>query len=152
MDISEVARRSGVPASTLRFYEEKGLISSIGRRGLHRIFGAEVLERLGLIALGRTAGFSLDEIAAVLAPKKQPRVDRQVLVTKAEELDKRIRNLANMRDGLLHAATCRAPNLMECPSFRRLLRAAAFGHVSGRKKKSLQPPSRHPNSSSRSSL
>jgi DNA-binding transcriptional MerR regulator len=38
MDITEVARRSGLPSSTLRFYEEKGLIRSIGRRGLHRLF------------------------------------------------------------------------------------------------------------------
>jgi DNA-binding transcriptional MerR regulator len=38
VDITEVTRRSGVPASTLRFYEEKGLIASIGRRGLHRLF------------------------------------------------------------------------------------------------------------------
>lgn len=55
MDISEVARRSGVPASTLRFYEEKGLIASTGRRGLRRLFPANVLERLALIALGRSA-------------------------------------------------------------------------------------------------
>jgi DNA-binding transcriptional MerR regulator len=64
VDITEVARRSGVPASTLRFYEEKGLIASIGKRGLHRVFDPGVLERLALIALGRSAGFSLDEIAA----------------------------------------------------------------------------------------
>lgn len=56
MDITEVARRSGVPASTLRFYEEKELIASIGRWGLHRVFDHGVLERLVLIALGRSAG------------------------------------------------------------------------------------------------
>jgi DNA-binding transcriptional MerR regulator len=59
-----VARgQSGVPASTLRFYDEKGLIASTGRRGLRRLFDPGVLERLALIALGRAAGFSLDEIA-----------------------------------------------------------------------------------------
>ena len=63
MDIAEVARRSRVPASTLRFYEEKGLIASIGRRGLRRVFNPDVLERLALIAVGRAAGFSLNEIA-----------------------------------------------------------------------------------------
>ena len=63
MDIAEVAKRSGVPASTLRFYEEKGLISSIGRQGLRRVFNDSILERLALIALGRAVGFSLDEIA-----------------------------------------------------------------------------------------
>lgn len=136
MDITEVAQRSGVPASTLRFYEEKRLISSTGRRGLRRIFDPGVLEQLALIALGRAAGFSLDEIAGVLAPTGRPHVDRKVLLAKAEELDQTIRNLTDMRDGLLHAATCRAPNLMECPPFRRLLRAAANGHSGGRKKRS----------------
>src|SRR5580765_7494477 len=58
MDIVEVSRQSGVPASTLRFYEEKGLIASIGRRGMRRLFDSGVLERLALIALGRTASFS----------------------------------------------------------------------------------------------
>ncbi|MEH2523843.1 hypothetical protein V1288_001752 [Bradyrhizobium sp. AZCC 2176] len=52
IDIAEVAQRSGVPASTLRFYEEKRLIASIGRRGLRRLFDATVLERLALIAVG----------------------------------------------------------------------------------------------------
>ena len=140
MDITEVVRRSGVPASTLRFYEEKRLISSIGRRGLHRIFDPIVLERLALIALGRAAGFSLDEIAGVLAPKGRPQIDPQILLAKAEELNKTISNLTDMRDGLLHAATCRAPNLMECPAFRRLLRAAASRPVGTRRKSS--PPQR----------
>mgnify|MGYP001964731658 CR=1 FL=1 len=62
MDIAEVAAQAGVPASTLRYYEEKGLITSIGRSGLRRVFDSGVVERLALIALGRAAGFSLDEI------------------------------------------------------------------------------------------
>src|SRR3546814_7320286 len=62
LDIAEVAQRSGVPASALRYYEEKRLIASIGRRGLRRLFDPGVIERLALIALGRAAGFSLDEI------------------------------------------------------------------------------------------
>ena len=53
MDISEVVRHSGVAASTLRFYEDKGLIRSIGRHGLKRVYGSGVLDRLALIALGR---------------------------------------------------------------------------------------------------
>ena len=48
LDINEVAQRSGMPASTLRFYEEKGLIASVGRRGLRRVFGPAVLERLAI--------------------------------------------------------------------------------------------------------
>lgn len=127
LDIAEVAQQSGVPASTLRFYEEKGLIDSVGRRGLRRLFDARVMERLALIALGREAGFSLDEIAQMFAPDGRPQIDRQQLVAKADELDETIRKLSAMRDGLRHAAACRAPSHMECPTFRRLLGLAAAG-------------------------
>jgi DNA-binding transcriptional MerR regulator len=125
MDITEVAKRSGIPASTLRFYEEKGLIASAGRRGLRRVFGRGVLERLALIALGRAAGFSLDEIAGMFAPDGRLRIERPMLAAKAEELDDTIRRLGAVRDGLRHAAVCPAPSHMECPTFRRILRAAA---------------------------
>lgn len=123
LDITEVARAAGVPASTLRFYEEKGLIRSIGRRGLHRLFEPAVLERLALIGLGRAAGFSLDEIARMFAPDGRPRIDRQLLAVKADELDTTIRKLSKMRDGLRHAAACPARSHLECPTFQRLLRA-----------------------------
>lgn len=141
LDITEVARRSGVPASTLRFYEEKGLIASVGRRGLRRLFEPAVLERLALIALGRAAGFSLDEIALMFAPDGQPRIDRQRLLAKAEELDRTIRELSAMRDGLRHAAACRAPSHMECPTFRRIVRAAEVGAIGARRKRAPRPGS-----------
>lgn len=135
LDITEVARRSGVPASTLRFYEEKKLISSIGRRGLRRLFDARVVERLAFIALGRASGFSLDEMAHMFAPDGRPRIDRQLLAAKAQELDRTIKELSTMRDGLRHAVACRAPSHMECPTFQRLLKAAASGSIGARKKK-----------------
>ena len=132
MDIGEVVRQSGVPASTLRFYEEKGLIAPVGRRGLRRLFDPNVLERLALIALGRAAGFSLDEIGAMFGRDGGPHIDRQMLARKAEEVDRTIRKLRAIREGLRHAAACRAPSHMECPTFRRLLRAAASGAIGGR--------------------
>jgi DNA-binding transcriptional MerR regulator len=139
LDIAEVARRSGVTAATLRFYEEKGLIASVGRHGLRRLFDPDVLERLALIALGRASGFSLDEIARMFTPEGRPRIDRQMLAKKADELDSTIRELTAMRDGLRHAAACRAPSHMECPTFRRILRAAASGAVGARKKNVAAP-------------
>ena len=125
MDIATVARRAGVPASTLRYYEEKGLIASIGRHGLRRLFDPGVLDRLALIALGRSAGFSLDEIAAMFGSDGQPQIDRQALAAKADALDATIRRLRAMRDGLRHAAACSAPSHLECPTFRRLMAAAS---------------------------
>ena len=134
MDIAEVARRAGVPASTLRYYEEQGLIRSAGRTGLRRRFEPGVLERLALIALGQAAGFSLREIARMFAPDGRPRIDRQKLAGKADELDATIRKLAALRDSLRHAAACPAPSHLECPTFRRLMRAAAFGAIRKRRK------------------
>ncbi|WP_345786371.1 helix-turn-helix domain-containing protein [Pseudoxanthomonas sp. F11] len=140
MDIGEVAKRSGVPASALRYYEQRGLIASDGRRGLRRTFDPRVLERLALIALGQTAGFSLDEIAAMFGADGQPDIDRRALRTKARELDAMILRLTAMRDGLRHAAACSAPSHFECPRFRALLGQAIA--ESGRPKAGAprQPP------------
>ncbi|WP_114951380.1 helix-turn-helix domain-containing protein [Sphingosinicella terrae] len=148
LDISEVAKRSGVPASALRFYEEKGLIASIGRRGLKRLFDPGVLERLALIAVGRTAGFSLDEIASMFAPDGRPSLDRERLRAKADEIDRTIRRLGAMRDGLRHAAACPAPRHVECPTFQRILREASRPGSTRPGRGSLhQPPRRHPGKS-----
>ena len=134
LDIAAVAQRSGVPASTLRYYEEKGLIASIGRQGLRRVFDAAVLERLALIALGRAAGFSLDEIARMFSADGRPQIDRRLLTAKADDLDRTIRRLGALRDGLRHAAACRAPSHLQCPTFRKLLAGAATAARRGRTK------------------
>ncbi|MFJ4557088.1 helix-turn-helix domain-containing protein [Streptomyces massasporeus] len=139
LDIAEVAHRAGVPASTLRFYEEKGLISPTGRRGMRRQYDPGVLERLALIALGRTAGFSLDEIAQMFAPDGRPRIDRDMLSAKADELDRTIRELGVLRDSLRHAAACPAPTHLECSTFRRLIAAASSGGVAA---PARRPPGR----------
>nr|WP_199043533.1 helix-turn-helix domain-containing protein [Dyella sp. ASV24] len=139
MDIGTVAQRSGLPASTLRYYEEKGLIASAGRHGLRRLFDAAVLERLALIALGRAAGFSLDDIGLMFTRDGRPRIDRAKLTAKADELDKTIKQLSAMRDGLRHAAACPAPSHMECPTFRRVLRANASKTAGARIRKAPRP-------------
>lgn len=133
LDIAEVAARTGMPAATLRFYEEKGLIASRGRRGLRRLFGHDVLQRLALVSMGRAAGLSLDEMARMFGPNGELRVDRQVLVAKAEELERTSKQLQAMRRGLLHAAACPARNHLECPTFQRLLKAAERGAFSQNK-------------------
>ncbi|MET3663905.1 helix-turn-helix domain-containing protein [Caulobacter sp. 1776] len=121
IDIAELAKRAGLRASTLRFYEEKGLIASTGRRGLKRLFAPDTTERLSLIALGRASGFSLDEIAGML---DGPDIDRDRLRAKAADLDRKIEQLTRMRDGLRHAADCGRPTLMGCPHFLRIVKVA----------------------------
>jgi DNA-binding transcriptional MerR regulator len=127
LDITEVARLSGLTAATLRFYEEKKLIRSTGRRGLRRLFDGEVLQRLTLIALGRAAGFSLDDIVRMFAPDGRLRIDRTQLAAKADEIDQTILRLQALRNGLRHAVACKASSHMECPSFQKLVKAAGSG-------------------------
>lgn len=124
LDISELSRQSGIAASKIRYYEEVGLIRSVGRKGLRRVFESEVLSRLSLIALGQVAGFSLAEIREMLGPEGQPSIDRDRLGAKADILDRRIKELSALRDGLRHVMTCTAPSHLECPTFQRLMRIA----------------------------
>lgn len=135
MDIAEVAKRSGLPASALRFYEEKGLIVSLGRQGERRSFAPQILDQLALIALAQSAGFSLDEIRSMFAPGGAPAIDRQMLAAKADQLDASIKRLQAMSRGLRHAAACPAPSHAECPTFQKLVKvAAASAHERKRKK------------------
>ncbi|MBV1900739.1 MAG: helix-turn-helix domain-containing protein [Kordiimonadaceae bacterium] len=122
MEISEVAKVSGLSASALRFYEEKGLIQSIGRRGLRRVFDGNILDRLSLIGLGQTAGFSLEEIARMFARPGKLQLDRNELSAKADEIDHTIGKLMALRDGLRHTVNCPASNHFECPTFQRVVK------------------------------
>ncbi|MCJ8143390.1 helix-turn-helix domain-containing protein [Ancylobacter sp. A5.8] len=137
LDIGEVAEKSGNKPSALRYYEEAGLISSVSRHGLRRQFAPEVLLQLKLIAMGKSAGFSLDEIAGMFGRNGMPDLPRAALHAKAEEIDRRIRELTALRDTLRHVADCPAPSHMECPTFRRLVDMA--GKRSGKRAKMAKP-------------
>jgi DNA-binding transcriptional MerR regulator len=139
VDIGEVARRSGAAASALRFYEEKGLIRSTGRRGLRRQYDPEVLDQVALITLGRSAGLALDEIGRMLRVGGRAVVDRQLLAKRADALDEQIRQLAVVRDGLRHAAACKERDHLACPKFRRLMGLAVRSAVQ-RPKSRINPP------------
>ena len=123
LDIGQVSRATGLPASTLRYYEEKELIRSCGRKGLRRLFESDVLQTVALVSLGRNAGFSLEEIGKMFT-SNGPEIDRKLLLKKADELDAKISELKSMRDSLRHAAACNASSHFECPKFLRLLKVA----------------------------
>lgn len=121
LDISDLSRRTGFPASKLRYYEEIGLIRSSGRKGLKRLFEEEVTTRLALISLGQTAGFSLTEIRTLIGVAGRPDLDRTVLERKADTIDQQIRELTGLRDGIRHIVTCSAENHLDCPRFKRIM-------------------------------
>jgi DNA-binding transcriptional MerR regulator len=142
LDIGEVAKGAGLTPATLRFYEHKGLIVPCGRRGLRRLYPKAVLERLALIALGRAAGFSLDELATMLPLAGKPKIDKARLAAKVEELDDLIRKLSAVRDGLQHAIGCDATDFMSCPHFRRVLTAVQRHPLPPAPMRAAEPPGR----------
>jgi DNA-binding transcriptional MerR regulator len=139
MDISEVARKSGVAASALRYYDRKGLIRSLPSEGARRKFSPAVLDQLALIALGQAAGFTLDEIRMMFTAGGEPDIDRALLSAKADELERMVKRLKAMIEGLRHAAACPAPSHAACPSFQRLLKAATAGALEKRQRRLHRP-------------
>jgi DNA-binding transcriptional MerR regulator len=124
LDIGQVVQLTGVPPSTLRFYEEKGLIRSTGRNGLRRLFSSHVIQQLEFIGLGQHAGLTLEEIASMFTTEGRLLVNREFLFEKAKKMERSIQQLTAVRNTLLHVAKCSAPNHMQCPKFQRLLRVA----------------------------
>ncbi len=133
LDIGEVAAQSGIKPSALRYYEEAGLISSVSRYGMRRQFPPEVVLQLKLVAMGKSAGFSLDEIAGMFGVNGLPDLPRDVLHQKADAIDRQIHELTALRETLRHVADCPAPSHMECPTFRRLV------NVAGKREKIERP-------------
>ncbi|MFG1945763.1 MerR family transcriptional regulator [Nonomuraea sp. NPDC048826] len=126
LDIAEVAERSGLAPSALRFYERRGLIASAGRNGLRRTYRPDVLDRLALIVCARGAGFTIAEIARFLAATPDDTELRTHMAEKAGALEEDIARLTRMRDGLHHAATCTHEPLVECPDFKRTFKSSAI--------------------------
>lgn len=125
LDIGAVSEQSGIPPSTLRYYEEIGLIQSVGRNGLRRQFDTPVVTQLALIGLGKLAGFSLEDIKGMFAKDGTPQLPRAELHLRADALDQQIRSLTRLRDALRHVADCPAKTHMDCPKFKRLVEFAS---------------------------
>lgn len=120
LDIAEVAEKSGLQPSALRYYEEAGLIAPVARHGLRRQFEPNVLIQLKLIAMGKSAGFSLGDISGMFG-NNGLQIARPVIHQRADEIDRQVRELTTLSILLRHVAECPAPSHLECPTFRRLM-------------------------------
>ncbi|MEF3405302.1 MerR family transcriptional regulator [Agromyces sp. CCNWLW203] len=126
LDIADVAERTGLTPSALRFYERCGLIASGGRNGLRRTFAPEVVDRIVMIRCAQEAGFTLAQIGRFLVATPGDDELREWVRQRAQELEGEIARLIRMNDSLRHAATCTHSPLAECPDFKqRLLPGAA---------------------------
>jgi DNA-binding transcriptional MerR regulator len=123
LDIGEVAARSGMAASALRFYEREQIIASVDRKGLRRQFRPEVLTTLGVIAMCRRAGFTLEEIKVLLATGGRP-TWKVFVAQKRDELRAQAEHLGTIADQLDHALGCPSSNVFDCEHFRAALHDA----------------------------
>ena len=132
LSVGEVATRSGVAVSALRFYERKGLISSRRTRGNQRRYAGDVLRRVAVIQIAQDVGIPLAEIAAALASlpdgRTPTRRDWAALSRRwRAEIDRRIHELEALRDGLDGCIGCGCLSLAKCRLRNRDDRLAGRG-------------------------
>jgi MerR family redox-sensitive transcriptional activator SoxR len=132
LTITDVARRSGVAASALRFYEERGLIASERSASGHRRYPRGVLRRVAFIVFAQRIGLSLTEIGAELA--KLPaaaapgrRAWSRLSATWTSRIDERIAELERLRSGLTECIGCGCLSLDRCRLANPLDRAGRLG-------------------------
>jgi MerR family redox-sensitive transcriptional activator SoxR len=119
LTISEIARRSGVASSALRFYEERGLIASERADSGHRRYPRSVLRRIAFIVFAQKIGLSLEEIGAELARLPAGRVPKRadwarLSGTWTKRIDERIAELRRLREGLTACIGCGCLSIDRC--------------------------------------
>jgi MerR family transcriptional regulator, redox-sensitive transcriptional activator SoxR len=117
--IGEVARRSGVAASALRFYEDRGLIASVRAASGRRQYQRAVLRRIAFIVFAQRIGLTLEEIAAELAklpPDRTPtgRDWAELSTGWTKRVEERIAELGRLKDGLTECIGCGCLSLDRC--------------------------------------
>jgi MerR family transcriptional regulator, redox-sensitive transcriptional activator SoxR len=132
LTIGDVAKRSGVAASALRFYEQRGLIESERAGSGHRRYRRPVLRRIAFIVFAQRIGLSLAEIGAELAklpPDRAPNRRDWARLSRgwATRIDERIAELERLRLGLTECIGCGCLSLDRCQLANPGDRAAGFG-------------------------
>ncbi len=117
LDIGEVVKRTGIPTTTLHLWERRGLIRSIGRSGLRRQYGPDVIDTVAMIVIMQRSRFTLAEIAVLLGDDAFA-TDKQILVDKLAALKDLQADIVRAIDGLEHALACPEPSPLTCPGFR----------------------------------
>jgi MerR family transcriptional regulator, redox-sensitive transcriptional activator SoxR len=132
LTITDVARRSGVASSALRFYEQRGLIVSVRTGSGHRRYPRAVLRRIAFIVFAQKIGLSLEEIGAQLSKLPDNRVPERADWAKlsagwTRRIDEQIAELQRMRAGLTQCIGCGCLSLQQCQFANPGDRAARAG-------------------------
>jgi MerR family redox-sensitive transcriptional activator SoxR len=121
LTIGEIARLAGKRPSSIRYYEQIGLLPAADRVAGRRVYGPDVLRTLAVVDTGQRAGLTLEEIKVLLAasPDDAPAVERlrEVAERKLPEITALIERSQLVRDWLECAARCECPSLDQCPLF-----------------------------------
>jgi DNA-binding transcriptional MerR regulator len=124
--IGEAARRAGMNASAVRYYEQRGIIAPAAHRGAARMYGPDQLRHLAFIQAGRRLGMSLEDIAAFL--HGPPNRWRGIVRARIAALEVQIRQAEQARDYLGHALQCPSEHPVdECPHLRATLDSQLAG-------------------------
>jgi len=121
MNIGEAAKRSGVPAKTIRYYESVGLVPAVMRSdGNYRRYGESEVETLRFIARARSLGFSVEEVSRLLAlyrdRKRASAEVKRIAGAHIVEIDRKIDELRAMKKTLSHLVTrCHGDDRPDCP-------------------------------------
>lgn len=121
IDIGELAKITQISPSAIRYYESKGFISPIGRKGLRRQYPIDTIQLIFLISLTKSSGLTLDEIKKLFFCNSKILVDRALLETKISELNNKIEELKSSLDVLKHIQQCPFEDHIKCPSFNALI-------------------------------
>jgi DNA-binding transcriptional MerR regulator len=126
--IGELARRTGVTTSALRYYDELELVRPDQRVSGHRRYGVDAVDAVGVIKFFREVGFTLAETKRVIASRKRsPSEWRALTLRKSEELQHRIIREEAARQALEHALVCPKEQILDCPNFWTTMRGVLAG-------------------------
>lgn len=124
LSVGQVAHRSGLPISTLHFYERKGLIASERNSANHRVYRREILRRVAVIKVAQSAGVPLAEISEALAslPRNStPDTKDWARISEVwhDDLTHRIELLTSLRDKMAKCIGCGCLSVERCPLYNK---------------------------------
>ena len=138
LTIGELAERTGVATSALRYYEELGLLEPTTRVSGRRCYDRSAVDAVGGILFLRDAGFTLQEIKALSAARsRSPKAWHELARRKLDELDARIAEATAARIAVEHALNCPADDIIACPNFQAAVRRRASGELVSRQASSV---------------
>lgn len=127
MTIGELAARTGVAASALRYYEQLGLVLPARRESGQRRYAPSAVELVGVVLFLQEVGFSLREIRRLICSRSSERLWRELATQKLTELEGQITRARAAHQAIEHSMTCPSENVLDCPNFWTVVRGVLVG-------------------------